>query len=545
MIKQLHILVAQMNFLAGDCTGNGKRIIAALKEARQTFNADVVVFPELAISGYTPKDLLLRPDFHLMVKNTLTEVIHGCHDICAIVGFPHQTSEGVYSAAAFIDNGTLRTVYHKQQLLSSGVLDEKRYFISGHQCSVVNIKGFTLGMAISSDLWIPTLASTYKKAGAQGIITISASPFHKETPSERYQWLQAQAKQADLPIIDVHGVGGQDDLVFDGGSLAMDGSGKVQYQGAFFQEECTVLTLEQSSHNAITLLASQQIPIPSQEALIYEALVTGVRDYVRKNGFSGALVGLSGGIDSALTLCIAAAALGKDNVEAILMPSQFTAPMSIEDAEQLANNLGVQHYCISIEPIFNAYKESLADKFSGLPFDVTEENLQSRCRGTLLMAISNKQGKLLLATGNKSEMAVGYATLYGDLCGAFAPLKDVVKTTVYRLAHFVNSASPLIPERTITRPPTAELAPDQKDEDSLPPYPVLDDILQRYVEQDQSIEHIVAAGHHREVVCDVIKKVERSEYKRQQAPPGIRITTRTFGEDRRYPLTSGFRKTIE
>ena len=544
MIEQCHILVAQMNFLVGDCAGNGKRIIATLKKAREQFKADLVIFPELALTGYPPEDLLLRADFHTMVKKALTQVIHGCQDMCAIVGFPHQSTEGLYNAAAFIDHGVLRGVYHKHHLPNYGVFDEKRYFIPGNHCCVETVKGFKLGIMICEDLWKPALAARYKKAGAQVLIAINASPFHSEKALARYQLLKERTKETALPIIYIHGVGGQDELVFDGGSFAMDASGKVQYQEIFFQEKCSLLTLEKTQQHSIVLLSSHQNPIPSAEALIYQALVTGVRDYVEKNGFSGVLVGLSGGIDSALTLCIATAALGPNNVETILMPSRFTPAMSIEDAEQLANNLGVKHHCISIEPVFNAYMESLEKKFTGLPMDLTEENLQSRCRGTLLMAISNKQGKLVLATGNKSEMAVGYATLYGDMCGAFAPLKDVAKTTVYRLAHFVNEKASLIPQRIITRPPTAELAHNQKDEDHLPPYDILDDILQRYIEQDQSIEDIVAGGHNQVMVYEVIKKVERSEYKRRQAPPGIRITDRAFGRDRRYPITSGFKKSI-
>ncbi len=545
MKKQLHILVAQMNFWVGDCEGNGQRIIATLQKARDTFNADLVIFPELALTGYPPEDLLLRSDFHALVQKVLAQIIKECRQISAIVGFPHQTTQGLYNAAAVIEDGQLREIYHKHHLPNYGVFDEKRYFIAGEQHCIHDIKGFKMGLMICEDLWHPTLPLAYKKSGAQTLIAINASPFHRQKALDRYQLLRERTTSTNLPIIYVNGIGGQDEIVFDGGSCAMNPTGEIFYQGTFFQEEYTLITLESSSQNAVQILPAKQHAMPSQELLIYQALITGVRDYVKKNGFSGVLVGSSGGIDSALTLCIATAALGNDNVEAILMPSRFTAAMSIEDAEELANNLGIKHHCISIEPIFNAYLESLTEKFKGLPTDLTEENLQSRCRGTLLMAISNKEGKLVLATGNKSEMAVGYATLYGDMCGAFAPLKDVEKTTVYRLAQLINEQSSLIPQRIITRAPTAELAYEQKDEDSLPPYEVLDDILRQYIEEDNSVDAIVASGHNRTIVCDVIKKIKRSEYKRRQAPPGIRVTTRAFGRDRRYPITSGFEKLIK
>jgi NAD+ synthase (glutamine-hydrolysing) len=419
------------------------------------------------------------------------------------------------------------------------VFDEKRYFAEGREPCVVEIKGVKVGLTICEDVWHPGPVALAAEAGAQLILNLNASPFHSGKELEREEVMEQRVEDVHLPIIYVNQVGGQDELVFDGRSFVMDGDGQVLQRAPAFEEGLYLVELDYDGEMVKPCLG-EMAPILGDEAAVYQALVLGVRDYIEKNGFRGVVLGLSGGIDSALTLAVAVDAIGCERVEAVMMPSRYTADMSVADAEEEATILGVNYQVITIEPLFNAFLASLAHEFEGLPVDTTEENLQARCRGVVLMAISNKKHKIVLTTGNKSEMAVGYATLYGDMAGGFDVLKDVPKTLVFRLAEYRNSRGYVIPQRVIDRPPSAELAPDQKDSDSLPDYPVLDAILERYVELDQCREEIVAAGFDEATVRRVIRLVDINEYKRRQAAPGPRITRRAFGRDRRYPITSGF-----
>ncbi len=531
--------MGQLNFLVGDIEGNCAKIIRSITEACKQFKAELLVLPELAITGYPPEDLLLRPDLHQQVQAALTKICQHTHDIDVLLGYPQQTEKGIYNAAAYIREGQVLACYFKRHLPNYGVFDEKRYFIPGDSVTIIELKGIKIGLQICEDLWYTAPYAETVAAGAELIIGINASPYDMEKSQERETILQQRIAEQHCPIINVHCVGGQDELVFDGGSLAMDAQGHICQQAPYYEE--TLCPVDIDIESGTVQIAQQPLPAPLSELEhIYKTLVLGVKDYISKNKFNGALLGLSGGIDSALTLAIAVDALGADKVEVVLMPSRFTAQMSIDDSITMANNLGIKYHCISIEKSFEAFLTSLAPCFTNTQADKTEENIQARCRGILLMALSNKFGKLVLTTGNKSEMAVGYATLYGDMAGAFAVLKDVPKTLVFELSKYRNTLKPDIPQRIIDRPPSAELAQDQKDEDSLPPYPVLDDILARYVEQDQSTQDIIAAGFDEETVRKVLTMVDRTEYKRRQAAPGIRITRRAFGRERRYPITSGF-----
>jgi NAD+ synthase (glutamine-hydrolysing) len=534
----LQLVMAQINFCVGDIAGNTEKIIQIAQSAHQQLAAEVVIFPELALTGYPPEDLLLRPDFHLQIEKALQTLCEHTAGIDLIVGYPHLKQGQLYNAAAYLQQGRIIATYHKQELPNYGVFDEKRYFTAGDGPIIIEKNGFRLALAICEDLWHTTVTAQAKAAAADVIISINASPFDMRKPKQRDEILRQRCQESALPILYVHGIGGQDELVFDGRSLAMNAEGTVMVQGPSFEEALLPVTLHKQQ--TVRMAAGSIVPETSLEETIYRALVLAVKDYVHKNSFSGALLGLSGGIDSALTLTIAVDALGPHRVEAILLPSRHTSAMSIEDAEILATNLKVAHRSISIEPAYETFLKSLSAEFTGYPIDKTEENLQARCRGVLLMAISNKKGSLLLTTGNKSEMAVGYATLYGDMAGGFAVIKDIPKTWVYRLAHFRNSISPVIPQRIIDRPPTAELAPNQTDQDTLPPYDELDDILQLYVEQDRSLHDIVATGHQEDTVKRVLQMVDRAEHKRRQAPPGPRITSRAFGRERRYPITSRY-----
>ncbi len=532
----LRLSLAQLNLLVGDIAGNADRVIRAARHARDGQHADAVLFPELTLTGYPPEDLLLRPELIRRVEEALVRIGAATAGIDVILGYPRMQAGQLFNAAGLIRNGEVVAEYHKQRLPNYSVFDEKRYFQAGTKPCLLEIKGIPTGLTICEDIWEEGPAAQAAAAGAQLLLNLNASPYHRGKAPEREQLLQQRARENGLSIVYLNLVGGQDELVFDGGSFVVNARGDLVQRSAFFSEEQTLLEV-----GAGGAVAPGRIePAPGEEAGVYSALVLGVRDYITKNGFKGAVLGLSGGIDSALTLAIAVDALGADQVEAVMMPSRYTAKMSNEDAREEAERLGVQYRSISIEPAFVAFQEMLAEEFAGLPKDVTEENIQARCRGIVLMAISNKKGKILLTTGNKSEMSVGYSTLYGDMAGGFAPIRDVPKTLVYRLAEYRNRLSPVIPRRVIERPPSAELAPDQKDSDSLPPYDILDAILMRYVEQDQSVEQIVAAGYDEATVQRVARLVDRNEYKRRQAPPGIKITRRAFGRDRRYPLTSGF-----
>ncbi|HIF18071.1 MAG TPA: NAD+ synthase [Cycloclasticus sp.] len=536
----MKIALVQFNPVVGDLLGNANRIIEFCHQAEKQ-GADAIVFTELAITGYPPEDLLLRDDFIARVKKELERISSSCPLLTVILGYPEKAEQGLFNSIAVLKGGELMANYRKQQLPNYGVFDEMRYFQAGTQVCTFMLGSEKIGLSICEDIWTPTVCQQLQQAGASLIVNINASPFEVNKALNRQQTVQARVAETGLPIVYVNQVGGQDELVFDGGSFVMDATACVVQQTPAFVE--AIEYVEFSSNGEIKGLSEPVASLMELES-IYQALVLGVRDYVTKNGFNGAVLGLSGGIDSALVLAIAADALGNDCVEVVLMPSKYTADMSNDDAAKQADTMGVKHQTIAIEPATTAFSSMLDSAFEGLDADVTEENIQARSRGVLLMAISNKKRKILLTTGNKSEMSVGYATLYGDMAGGFAPIKDVPKMMVYALAKYRNELSAVIPERVITRPPSAELAPDQKDEDSLPPYPVLDDILERYIELDQSRREILDVGYDKAIVDRVLKLVEQNEYKRRQAPPGVKITSRAFGRERRFPMTSGFSKVL-
>jgi len=544
MTKNLRICMAQLNMSVGDIDGNVEQIIHAATHARDDLQADLIVFPELTITGYPPEDLLLRPGFTMAALRGLEQVKQVVSGIDVVIGYPIQESAGLYNAAALIRDGKIVGSYHKQYLPNYSVFDEKRYFVAGQDACVMDVKGVSVALTICEDIWSPAPMQQAADAGAQLMLNLNASPFHINKQEEREAILYARCTETSLPIVYVNSVGGQDELVFDGGSMVINAEGEICQRVASFETGlfCADFTLHDDG--SVTPVEAEIVPEPTEDASVYQALVLGVRDYVTKNGFEGVVLGLSGGIDSALSLVVAVDALGAERVEAVSMPSRYTADMSVDDALEEAKALGVNCKIIPIEKTFNAFLESLEEEFSDvetMPGDVTEQNLQARCRGVLLMAIANKKHRMVLTTGNKSEMAVGYATLYGDMAGGFDVLKDVPKLLVYRLSHYRNTLSTVIPQRVITRPPTAELAPDQKDADSLPDYEILDPVLALYVEQDKTLEEIVAAGFEQDMVTKVIGMVERNEYKRRQAAPGVRITQKAFGRDRRYPITSQYR----
>ncbi len=538
----LKIALAQINLTVGNINSNRDKIVRTAIEARDRLEADIVLFPELSITAYPPEDLLFRQDFIRHAFQAVDEIAKTVTGIDIVLGFPEKDGDRLYNSAAVLRDGKVLRIYRKKELPNYGVFDEHRYFSTGDEVCLFAAKGHILGLTICEDIWLNDTIARNKQAGAEIVLTLNASPFHAGKIHERELVVCRQAKEAKIPSVYVNLVGGQDELVFDGASFAVNAQGEVIFRAAEFAEQLSVVEFVDSEP-----IKSECAPLYTVISSEYKALVMGVRDYVRKNGFDGAILGLSGGIDSALVLAIAVDALGSDKVEAVLMPSRFTQDMSIEDAVLEAKALGVKHHIIPIEPAVTAFGEMLADVFAGSQRDTTEENIQARSRGIVLMAMSNKQGKLLLTTGNKIEMSVGYATLYGDMAGGFAPIKDVPKLLVYKLAKYRNSLSPapVIPERVISRPPSAELAPDQIDEDSLPPYSALDPILEMYVEQDKSVQEIIEAGFSPEDVHRAVTLVDRNEYKRRQAPPGIRITPRAFGRDRRYPISSGYRGSHE
>ncbi|MBK1693401.1 NAD+ synthase [Chromatium weissei] len=533
------IQIAQFNPVVGAIAANAARIIAAAAQAQKN-GANLLLFPELALTGYPPEDLLLRPEFLQRVESALAEIRNSIKGITLVLGYPLRTANGLFNVAGVLRDGAVIAEYAKQQLPNYSVFDEKRYFQSGTTPTVFEQDGIRFGLSVCEDIWQDAPTRQAAAAGAQVILNLNASPFHAGKIAEREALVARRAVDHGVAIVYANLVGGQDELVFDGASFVVNRSGEIVARAAGFVE--TTLTVEVANNGLIvkSLLETANSEESDELATIYSALVLGVRDYVYKNGFSGAVLGLSGGVDSALTLALAVDALGAERVEAVLMPSRYTADMSNADALEQAQLQGVTTQTIPIEPAFQAFLTMLAPSFAGQPLDVTEENIQARCRGVILMAISNKTGRILLTTGNKSEMAVGYATLYGDMAGGFAPLKDVPKMLVYRLARYRNAQAAVIPERVLTRPPSAELRPEQTDQDSLPPYDVLDVILQRYIEEDQSVDSIVALGYSEEIVRRVTRMVDRNEYKRRQSPPGVRISTRAFGRDRRYPITSGF-----
>ncbi|WP_444883720.1 NAD+ synthase [Microbulbifer sp. PSTR4-B] len=539
-MSTLQLVLAQINSLVGDIPGNTARVIEVANRAHRELGADLVLFPELTLCGYSPEDLLLRPSMQTRVEAAL-EALKAVQLPCAIlIGYPRHLNGKLFNMAGLIANGELVAEYAKQKLPNYQVFDEKRYFTKGDQPCVVDIKGISVGFSICEDIWHREPIQQTVEAGAKLILNINASPFHRGKSLQRQELISTQARVAETPIVYVNWCGGQDELVFDGGSMAVDADGQICARAEEFAEQLLPVSVSQQS-GRVTLLPGEVAPLMGDLASVYQALVLGVRDYVNKNGFNGVVLGLSGGIDSALTLAIAVDALGKDRVEAVMMPFHYTSDLSKTDAADQAQRLGVNYREIGIEPIFDAFMGALAEEFAGSARDTTEENLQARARGVLLMAISNKKGAMVLTTGNKSEMAVGYATLYGDMVGGFNALKDVPKVLVFELARYRNTVSEVIPETVITRPPSAELAPDQADTDSLPPYEVLDEILNLYVDRDFSAEQIVKQGFERSIVERVVRLVSRNEYKRRQAAVGVRISERGFGRDRRYPITNGWK----
>jgi NAD+ synthase (glutamine-hydrolysing) len=533
------IALAQINPLLGDLAGNAQLIHKAAQDAFQQ-GAKLVVTPELSLTGYPPEDLLLRPAFIEAAKQQLDLLMKELAQypgLTVVVGHPKQTSMGLQNFASVLQNGKVIAGYAKQELPNHEVFDEVRYFVPGKEACIFECEGIRYGLILCEDAWHAGPAKQAHAAGAQILLVPNASPYHLKKEALRIEVLRGHIAQTKMPLIYVNAVGGQDELVFDGGSFALNNQGDVVMAMPQFETGLGIVDISRSGQLEKGLISPPQ----SVEAQAYQALVLGVRDYVTKNRFPGVIIGLSGGVDSALVLAIAVDALGADKVRAVMMASRYTADISWMDASELAKNLGVQYDEIPISGPVDALEESLAGQFKGLKVDATEENIQARIRGTLLMALSNKTGRLVLTTGNKSEMAVGYCTLYGDMAGGFAVIKDIAKTLVYRLCDYRNSIKPVIPERILTRAPSAELRPDQTDQDSLPSYEVLDGIVERYMEQNQSIAAIIAAGFDAESVEKVTRLIKLNEYKRRQAPPGVRVTTRAFGRDWRYPITSQFR----
>jgi NAD+ synthase (glutamine-hydrolysing) len=530
--------LAQINTRVGAIDANTRKVLEYAERAR-AMGCELVLFPELTLCGYPPEDLLLHRGLRSRVETAMARVRDEVRGIAAYVGYPEYQDDTIYNSAALVRDGRVLANHRKEALPNYAVFDEKRYFQPGASATVVDVGGHRLGLIICEDVWVSGPCRAAAGVGAEVILVINGSPFHRAQQQAREQVLAMRAQENGLPLIYVNLVGGQDELVFDGGSVVVDAKGQVQFRAPLFEEGLYAVDLDRIG-DRLAPRAATVTPVPPLAERVYRALVLGTRDYVEKNGFTGVVLGLSGGVDSALTLTIAVDALGADRVHAVMMPSRFTSQMSRDDAALQAERLGVRYDVLSIEPMFDTTLDVLKDVLAGFPPDATEENIQARCRGVLLMAISNKTGKMLLTTGNKSEMAVGYATLYGDMAGGFAPLKDCAKTLVYQLASYRNSVSPVIPERVITRAPTAELRDNQKDSDSLPPYDVLDAILEAFIEKDFSVDQITALGFERATVVRVLQMVKRAEYKRRQAPPGVRVSSRAFGRDWRYPITSGY-----
>jgi NAD+ synthase (glutamine-hydrolysing) len=531
----LKIALVQTDVVVGNLAANFKQIVKNVTKVTNLQQVDVIIFPELVTTGYPPEDLLFRHDFIENANNILYDLASIAPEIAIVVGFPEFDGEKRYNSAAVLSGGSVLAIYRKQKLPNYGVFDEQRYFVAGEKPCVFEFKGQFFGLSICEDVWHNDIVQATKDAGAEILLTLNASPFHVTKMRQREAVIRSHVNAAQLPIVYVNMVGGQDELIFDGNSFVMNANGEIVFHADEFVEEIGIVEFENGEFKIPSRLNFQGER--QKEASIYKALVLGVRDYVHKNGFQGAILGLSGGIDSALVLALAVDALGAENVEVVSLPSKYTLDMSNDDAKTQAQIMGVKYHSIPISSAVNAFSQMLEETFVNTKKDTTEENIQARCRGVVLMAMSNKQGKLLLTTGNKSEMSVGYATLYGDMCGGFAPIKDVPKLLVYELARYRNSISQVIPERVLTRAPSAELAPNQQDSDSLPPYEILDPILQRYVEFDESAQEIIAAGFSEKDVTRVVKLVNSSEYKRRQAAIGIRISERAFGRDRRYPVT--------
>lgn len=539
MNKKITIALAQIDLIVGDITGNTTRILDCCEQVRVESQADLIVFPELSISGYPPEDLLLHSGLKRRVAEAIELIRKQVSGIAVLIGFPEYSGNFIYNSCVVFENSEEIIRYRKHVLPNYSVFDEKRYFEPGKETAVFKLKDTKIGINICEDIWYPSPAKKCKEAGAELIIVINGSPYEKGGQLKRETIVTERISEIMLPIVYLNMVGGQDELVFDGASFVMNTEGEITYRAPSFEEALDVIELSVKAKQKVPLIASVAERL-SEEESIYRALVKGTRDYITKHKFPGVVLGLSGGIDSALTLAIACDAIGSDKVRAIMMPYTYTSKMSLEDAELQSSILNIQYDILPIETLYDASLELLKPIFVGRDMDTTEENIQARARGVLLMAISNKTGLMLLTTGNKSEMAVGYATLYGDMAGGFAPLKDCTKTLVKRLANYRNTISEVIPRRVIEREPSAELRENQQDCDSLPPYDVLDPILELFIEEDLSVMEIVDRGYDRATVISILEMVKRNEYKRRQAPPGIRISNRAFGRDWRYPITSGY-----
>jgi NAD+ synthase (glutamine-hydrolysing) len=538
---RLRVGLAQLNFLVGDAQGNAARVIDAVARASTGQKPDLLLFPELTLSGYPPEDLLFHGGFRQAIDRALATVRAAVRGMGVIVGYPEYVDQDIFNSAALLCDGALIANHRKRELPNYKVFDEKRYFRAGSGATVFEHRGFRIGLLVCEDIWECEAPRQARDAGAELLIIINASPFEVHKQNEREHVTRQRVLDVQLPVAYVNMLGGQDELVFDGNSFVMDAAGRVVMRAPAFEAGTYVVDFVRQDGRVVPVPGSVA-PELSDVASVYQALVMGVRDYVTKHGFPGVVMGLSGGVDSALTLAIATDALGPERIHAVMMPSRYTSQMSLDDAQSQARNMGVHYSVIPIEGMFAATLAALAGEFAGREPDTTEENIQSRCRMLLLMGISNKTGRMLLTTGNKSEMAVGYATLYGDMAGGFAPIKDCSKLLVYRLAAYRNREAEIIPQRVIDRPPSAELRPDQKDSDSLPSYEVLDAILEAFIEEDLSVDQIQARGFDRATVGRVLDLVKRNEYKRRQAPPGVRVSRRAFGRDWRYPITNGYRR---
>ncbi|CAM4125589.1 NAD+ synthase [Bordetella muralis] len=537
--------IAQINAYVGDVAGNAARVLKAARSAHEQ-GADILVTPELVLTGYPPEDLLLRPHFVDSQEAALDQLRRdaaGLTGLHLVVGHVLAEGENLYNAATVLCEGRVVGVYRKRELPNYSVFDEQRYFTAADDALVFEVKGVRFGVNICEDIWFAGAPRAAAQAGAQVLLVPNASPYNTGKQDERLHVARRCVQDTGCAVIYANMVGGQDELVFDGASFALDAQGQPAARLPDYTEGVNVVEVD--AGGAVRPVSAHADVKPyCLEEQVWNALVLGVRDYLGKNGFPGAIIGLSGGIDSAVVLAVAVDALGAENVRTVMMPSRYTADISQTDATDMAQRLGVQHDDIAIAPAFEAFENMLAPQFAGLPIDATEENIQARVRGTLLMALSNKTGRLVLTTGNKSELTTGYCTLYGDMAGGFAVIKDVPKTLVYRLAEWRNRETEVIPRRIITRPPSAELRPDQTDQDSLPPYDILDGIMERYMERNESAAEIVAAGFPQPAVEQIVRLIRINEYKRRQAPPGPRITPRAFGRDWRYPVTNGFRETV-
>ena len=539
--KRISVGVIQANPIVGDIQGNLNLAISAIEDIASKETPDIFLLTEMFITGYPPEDLILRDDLLDQSYEAIQKLTEIKPESFIVIGYPKKEGESIYNCAGVLRNHSIITEYKKQELPNYEVFDEKRYFVSGSSPGIFEVNGLRVALSVCEDIWHEKVVKQAQENGANLMLNINASPFHLRKIEDRKRLISGHAAKYKLPIIYANQVGGQDELVFDGTSMAMDGNGKQVLQLDKFKSDSRIISFVE---NDDVLITEDEMVIPEDNELeeVYQALVIGAKDYIEKNKFPGVIIGSSGGIDSALTAVIAAAAIGPDKVRTYMMPFKFTSDMSVEDAQKLAENLGLQHSVIPIGDIYDSFNKGLEKEFKGKEKDITEENLQSRCRGVILMALSNKSGDLVLTTGNKSETAVGYSTLYGDTAGGFGVLKDVPKTMVYELSRYRNTISKVNPERIIERPPTAELAPDQKDTDSLPDYDILDKIIELYVEQDKSKEEIESLGVGNDVIERVLRLIDISEYKRRQAPLGVKITSRGFGKDRRYPITNKFIK---